>query len=116
MAIADRRNNIRWRWNHADGNPYLTADGEPRYPTSEELLEESRRAGLPVNLIKIEEVQELRSEGMSAAEAMRAAGLNSRLERLPQIEGSDDYLSEDAGGDVVELQTNPKPSIIVEDP
>lgn len=110
------RTNDNWPIRDADGNPYLTADGEPRYPTSEELLENSRRAGLPVNLMRLEEVQELRSEGMSAAEAMRAAGLNSRLERLPQIEGSDDYLSEDAGGDVVELQTNPKPSIIVEDP
>jgi hypothetical protein len=110
------RTNENWPILDTDGKPYLTADGEPRYPTSEELLEEARRVGLPVNLIRIEEVQQRRSKGMSAAEAMRAAGLNSRLERLPQIEEWDDYCREDAGGDVVELQTNPKPSIIVEDP
>ncbi len=110
------RTDDNWPIRDADGNPYLTADGEPRYPTTEEVWEDARRVGLPLNLMRLEEVQELRSKGMSAAEAMRAAGLNSRLERLPQIEGSDDYLSEDAGGDVVELQANPKPSIIVEDP
>jgi hypothetical protein len=97
-----------WQQLDADGKPYLTADGKPRYAEPEEVLEKARRLGLPANLMKLDSVQQLRSKGMSAAEAMRAEGLNSRLERVPhQIERSDDFRREDAGGDVVEPQTNP---------
>lgn len=70
-----------------DGTPYLTADGEPRYPTYEEIFEQrlalAREKGMPVGFIELEEVQRLRSEGVSASEAMRRCGLNSKLEHLP---------------------------------
>jgi hypothetical protein len=89
------RTNEYWPILDADGNPYLTADGEPRYPTCDEILE---------------------SLGISAAEAMRAAGSNSRLERLPEIEGSDVYRPEDAGGDRRRPADKSKASIIAEDP
>ncbi len=84
------RTDENWPIRDADGNPYLTADGKPRYPTSEEVREDCRRVGLPLNLIRIEEVQELRRKGMSAAEAMRAAGLNSRLEKVEDVDDDDD--------------------------
>jgi hypothetical protein len=86
-----------------DGNPYVTADGEPRYPTSEEVDQDLRRTGLPINLIKLNFVQLRRSQGMSAAEAMRLEGLNSRLEPL-DCENSH---PKDAAGDDDEPHTNP---------
>jgi hypothetical protein len=92
----------------ADGNPYLTADGEPRYPTYEETLEDARKRGLPVNLMKLDFVQLLRSKGASAAHAMRAARLNSRLELMP-FDTSEIYDPKHAGGDVDEPHTNPLP-------
>jgi hypothetical protein len=98
------KTNENWRDLKADGTPYLTADGQPRYPTYKEIFEEklawARQTGVPVGFIELEEVQRLRSEGMSASEAMRCCGLNSKLEHLPGWPAPDRLLPKDAISDV----------------
>jgi hypothetical protein len=64
-------------------------DLEPvRYPTREEILEEFRKRGMPVNFIKLEPVQELRKSGFSASDALEMSGLNAKLEFVKSF-GSD---------------------------
>jgi hypothetical protein len=79
--------NEDWRYFRADGTPYLDEDGKPRYPTYKEVLEKrlelARQKRHPVGLIELEEVQILRSKGMSAADALQHVGLNAKLEHLP---------------------------------
>ncbi len=53
-----------------------------RYPTVAEIREEMRARGFPMLLMKLEPVVNLMNSGKSASEAMRAAGLNARLERV----------------------------------
>jgi hypothetical protein len=105
------KTNEDWRDLKPDGTPYVTADGEPRYKTYEEIFEErlalAREHGMPVGFIELEQVQRLRSKGMSASEAMRCCGLNSKLEHLPGWPAPALRLHRDAtSGDVVESEAD----------
>jgi hypothetical protein len=48
--------------------------------TRQEILEELRNRGYPVNFIKLEYVQQLRKDGFSASDALFWSGLNTKLE------------------------------------
>lgn len=68
---------------------YPLDEREPvRYPTRQAILEEIGRRGRPVNLMKLEPVQELREKGVSASEALERSGLNTKLEFVNSIDSS----------------------------
>ena len=60
-----------------------------RYPTRREIFEEMDRRGYPVNLIKLQHVQQLRKEGVAASEALEMCGLNTKLEFVDSVDTSE---------------------------
>lgn len=75
-------------------NRWHYEDGPVQYPTVAEIQQKMRQAGMPVLLHRLEPVVTLMREGKSASEAMRAVGLNARLE---QTTGRNDGFEDDYG-------------------
>ncbi len=65
---------------------YITPDGKPIFRDMEKIEQGLRENGWPVLLMRLEPAINAVRSGMSPSDAMLFAGLNSRLERIPEEE------------------------------